>query len=247
MMAHESPSPALKPPAVPKKQRGKKDRKLPNGDTVVFDTKRKDLPAAVLPDGGKPDFANGKDKKKAPRKKSPSAPKAAIKKDEETYAGSSFHSSPAALALPKPLFKLASPKPASPMPIHSTQAASVSPIQQGPLPRSVPMTQSVPPGIPMPQGVPPVPQQMAGPYGHPFGSPPYMGGPPQYPLGYPPHVSPYQQTGFLYHVNPQGYINYQYPAPRPAQPYNGAPVAPVPPQQQGQKISFNELLGSGNH
>lgn len=204
-----------------------------------------------LPSGEKPNFGNkskkgkktaektvpvdGKNKKSSSKKSTP-AP-------EETYAGSSFHSSPAALNLPKPTFKT-SPKSAT-----SPTAVSDGVTLPSVTPPQFPAT-AYPPGSAIPPNMP---------HGHPHQS---------------PHHNNQVQPGFSYHVTPQGHINYPYPhgAPPPVgypmitshyqYPGVGYPPAqglyPPPPQHyqvphvqvqqhqplQGQKISFNDLLGS---
>lgn len=205
--------------------------------------------APVLPSGDKPNFGNkGPKKGKKVAEKAPAEPKQkrpskkGTSVPEETYAGSSFHSSPAALNLPKPTFKT-SPKSAATAPVGPTMAAL-----PGMTPPQFPAT-AYPPG----SGIPPnVPHQM----------PHQM-----------PHHNSQVQPGFSYQVTPQGHINYSFPHGAPPVGYpmvtshyqypgvNYPPARglyPPPPQQfhvphvqapqqqasQGQKISFNDLLGS---
>ena len=264
MMAHESPIPVPhnnKNNVSRKPEKSKKApdvRILPSGNPVNFGhggPKKGKKPAkkAVedsvqsqsLPNGEKPRFSNdAKPRKKSPKDskdKGPSENKKgkrqlspAAVKSEETYAGSSFHSSPAALNLPKPSFK-PSPKTA-PVTLPAGPAGIVASV---PVPGSVPsVSGSVPGSGPM------YPNGMVGPN---QGMPP-MGA--VIPPG-PPNM--YAQPGFSYSVTPQGYINYQYPPYMPHQPPypQMAPPQPQPipaahPSQteNGQKITFNQLLGT---
>lgn len=184
------------------------------------------------------------------------------KTGEEGYAGSSFHSSPEALALPKPSFKTSPKSKLAQAPI-SEQAP---PVTQSP--SSIPPSRESPAqqnySRPMPMAMPFVYQ----------GMPPQ--GPPQYPVVAHPQAMPQgtgpnpglYQPGFNYTVNPQGYINYHYPPgavppqhplgmnaygypPNPQlQPPIMAPMANQAPSQappthaEGRKITFNELMGS---
>lgn len=155
------------------------------------------------------------------------------KSGEESYAGSSFHSSPEALALPKPSFK-SSPK--QPTPVLGQQ----SPIQ--PVSQQHANNNSTNMGINhmnvnlnpafVYQGIPAVP-------------------PPRYPVtSYP--AGPYH-IGYDYRSAPQTFFNYPYlPAGIPQG--HVQPQQFVPPQQvlsanqqfapSGQRISFNDLMNS---
>lgn len=149
-----------------------------------------------------------------------------VKKGEDSYAGSSFHSSPAALALPKPSFK-ASPKPAA--------APLQSPVQTN--------VHTGPTGLNMPpafvyQGMPP-----SGPPRYPVTAYPPSG--PYHP-GFNYNANP---QGFINYLYPPSAVP-QPPIPMQSYPLGPPPVQQYPqqfhaPQQpQAQKITFNELLGS---
>lgn len=271
MMAHESPAPVPSNNNMTKKLEKSKmapDLKtLPSGNPVNFGSKGgfgasggskkgkkpqkksadDSVPDQSLPNGEKPRFSTENKPKKKTAKDAPAKDRAlenkkgkkqsasAAVKSEETYAGSSFHSSPAALNLPKPSFK-SSPKPATATipgqmgPTRQPQAANQGPMYPaGPVPNGM-SHQHFQPGMPAP------PMGAAMPPG-------------------PPNM--YAQPGFSYSVNPQGYINYHYPPFMPHHgPYQqmgpvpqavgppGPPVAQAP--EQGQKITFNQLLGSQN-
>lgn len=151
------------------------------------------------------------------------------KKGEESYAGSSFHSSPEAMALPKPSFK-SSPK-AGPSSLQNQ-----SPVQTNI--NSGSTNSNMHPAF-VYQGMPP-------------------SKPPRYPVtAYPPSGS--YHPGFNYNTNPQGFINYLYPptaVPQPPIPMQSYPLgSPMQlyqqqhqyqpqNQPQAQKITFNELMGS---
>lgn len=234
-------------------------RQLPNGEMPNFGH-AKEKPSKhhqqVLPNGEKPNFGT---ESKAPKKKlkkknntnnsvppkaqanGPSHAAAVSNKavgnsndksmKEESYAGSSFHSSPEAVGLPKPSFR-ASPRP---------NASSL----RGPTPQT-PTQVHTSPNVGVPnmhpaffyQGMPPA-------------------GPPRYPVtAYPPGGQ--FLPGFNYNANSQGFINYLYPptaVPQPPIPMQSYPLGPpvqlFPQQQQqqylqpqAQKITFNDLMGS---
>ena len=235
---------------------------LPNGEKPNFGEgskshSKKKNNDHVLPNGEKPNFFNEKSSKKAtkPKEKKPLI-------TEDTYAGSSFHSSPAALNLPKPSFKT-SPK-TNDAKQHTTEPNyHVNPQVNTPPQHSV----NVPPQHPVTtypagNGVPNIPTV------------------PSNPTAFPPR-NHYAQPGFSYYATPQGYINYQYPQVPPPPPPQGGVYPMVAPQyqqqpqqhpqqhpqpqpqpqqlpqqhrphhlpaiaapQQGHRISFNELLGS---
>ncbi|CAN3502374.1 hypothetical protein DICA1_E08878 [Diutina catenulata] len=217
------------------------DRRLPNGAKVDFGhgappkKKKSRKPASdkptqpqksekksqkskqQMPNGQKPQF--GPDKPKKPAKKSTAmAP-------SDSYAGGSFHSSPEAVALPKPSFSKSPPKNA------------VTAYPSG----SVPATphQSTPQASRAPNGAMPMAPN------------PAMGAYPMMPPMMVPNMPANIQSGFTYQVNPQGYI--MYPPQPGAGPAGAVPyvthfqhpppyAAPVVPQ--GQKISFSDLIGS---
>lgn len=195
-----------------------------------------------LPSGEKPVFHDKPNKKTS----SSNRPDKNGKKGpvEETYAGSSFHSSPAALNLPKPSFQRTSPKQQANTinDENSSPSSSASSVSMS-SPRPVAGAVAAPPRYPV--------------TAYPPGSIP--GAVPNVPAGYypPQYAQPqYIQPGFTYNVNPQGYIQYQYPPFHhplaPAQipyqqhpfPVNAQPPAHVGSAPQGQKISFDDLLGS---
>lgn len=156
------------------------------------------------------------------------------KKGEESYAGSSFHSSPEAVGLPKPSFRV-SPK---------ASAANI----KGQTPQTS-QTPQTPTQVHPTTGAPHVPPAF-------FyqGMPP--AGPPRYPVTAYPSAGQYL-PGFNYNANSQGFINYLYPptaVPQPPIPMQSYPLGPpvqlFPQQQQylqgpqAQKITFNQLMGS---
>ncbi|CUM53393.1 unnamed protein product [Debaryomyces tyrocola] len=244
---------------------------LPNGEKPNFGEgskshSKKKNNDSFLPSGEKPNFSNDKSSKKAtkPKEKKPLI-------TEDTYAGSSFHSSPAALNLPKPSFKT-SPK-ANDAKQHTIEPDyHINPQARAPpqLPVNVPPQHPVT-AYPAGNGVPNVPTA------------------PSNPTVFPPG-NHYAQPGFSYYVTPQGYINYQYPHVPPPPPPQGSGFPMVAPQyqqqsqqqppqqqpprqqpppqqqqpqqqhhhrphhlpaiaapQQGHRISFNELLGSSKN
>ncbi|CAK7906994.1 enhancer of mRNA-decapping protein 1 [[Candida] anglica] len=234
-----------------------------------------------LPNGSKPNFNPGAEKpsKKTGKQTSSKGDKknpANAVAMEENYAGSSFHSSPAALNLPKPSFKT-SPKSrvAQQTVITSPQQQLASPQQQqtftSPLQMSAPLQQFP---HPMQQHPAAGPMYPVAPYGQ-GKLPPAFPSPNQNPMIY--RGNQFVQPGFSYQHSPQGYITYQngiqghpnntsvgvpmhhagpppqhmsHPPPPPPpgayMPYVQQPVQQyhVPAAQSGQKISFNDLLGS---
>lgn len=229
----------------------------------------------LLPNGLKPDFGNTlaspkdiADKSKRREKKSsgqslPSGAKpnfgGELKVDSPTYAGSSFHSSPQALNLPKPSFKKddgsngsnsnsSNSNGSNSPPTSSSSSTTTTTPPQFPVtayppgsvapnynyymnPQQQQQAQQLPPQrqfqVPPPQFQPP--QQ----YHQPPGV--FPGGPPQ----------PFIQPGFAYQVNPQGYIQYPPPSGYLAQPIISHYQQPA--SVQGEKISFNQLLGKSNN
>lgn len=159
-----------------------------------------------------------------------SAREAGKKSGEESYAGSSFHSSPEALALPKPSFK-SSPKQQShaldhQSPIQSAQQSVSHHTGIG----NTHMGTNLHPGF-VYQGMPAAP-------------------PPQYPVVAYPAPTPYH-PGFDYRAVPQGYANYPYLPSGishvPQQQFVAPPQAHTLNQQfalGGQRISFNDLMNS---
>ncbi|KAK6204336.1 enhancer of mRNA-decapping protein 1 [Scheffersomyces amazonensis] len=206
---------------------------LPNGEKPNFntDSSKSKKSDQSLPNGEKPNFGNEKSSSSSKKDKS--------KKPEDIYAGSSFGTSPAALNLPKPSFK-SSPRQSSGnnaqdhSPTSSISTGSSSPLNSNTVPR-YPVT-TYPTSYPVAPSFPP--QQ------------------------FPPNQ--YILPGFAYNVSPQGYINYQYPPypapipgagvapfhgndyPRPSpSPYGGNPAVPQHGNSnEGQKITFNDLLSS---
>lgn len=143
------------------------------------------------------------------------------KKKDDAYAGTTFHTSPEALNLPKPTFKsspkLNNPVTSYPSPYHNPVAAPLPMQHQVPQhPMQPPQYQTTPQGAPinMPH-MPHIPIPMMGmPMMHQS-----MGFPQTYTQQYPTY--PIQANQHPQHM-------YQGPAPG----YNG------------QKVSFNDLLGS---
>lgn len=235
------------------------DRRLPSGGKVDFGNKKKnhsrqnskikDKPS--LPDGSKPVFnddekskgRNDKDRKKDNKKK------------VDAYAGSSFHSSPEALKLPKPTFK-SSPKPTAsslqekqPIPIPQQMAIPGNPNQ---------MPMPVYPNQPPVQGHP-MPNYPYYYYPQPMMMNPNMSQPPnaqnapnaQQPtkeqLGSPmPMMNQYpgQVPGYYHPYFMNSPPNPNQPHPSQPFPQQVPPGTTSPPNHEGQKISFNDLLGS---
>lgn len=230
-------------------------RQLPNGEKPNFGPLLKEkLHKQQLPNGDKPNFGHEskgtknqkKKKQNASQKGGADAAAAAAatttnskaannsraankpKKGEESYAGSSFHSSPEALALPKPSFRT-SPKPTA-VPVQTQ-----SPV----LAAAINTKQNVHPAM-FYQGMPP-----AAPPRYPVTAYPPNG--PGVP-GFNYHASP---QGFINYLYPPTAVP-QPPIPMQSYPL-GPPVAhyghhqPLPPQQHqptAHKITFNELMGS---
>ncbi|KAG7195460.1 uncharacterized protein KQ657_003222 [Scheffersomyces spartinae] len=284
---------------ISNRMKGKRERNLPtaclpNGEKPDFgnglekdklsyktrNNKDRDQPERLLPNGTKVDFGNNstdtfisskklssKDKKKSSALTSLSA-----SVSEESYAGASFHSSPSALALPKPSFKTL-PKQPTANSINESSPAGVStilasggsiPTQGGTAPLRYPAA-----AYPLGSGFPMVPVQ-AGRQQQPQVM--MLVHPP------PPPLAPYIQQGFSYQVTPQGYIQYPFMMGQPPSgpvmnqsqmqlqhvtPGQIPPEQPIPqqvftshfqpgvspptggrPLQQGHKISFNELIDS---
>lgn len=226
MMVHERPVTIHKGPVT-----------LPNGEKVDFgnnvknhrrktsNNKRdqKKLPQS-LPDGAKPVFEGKQDKKEKTNgvHDKINDEKKKNKKKDDAYAGTTFHSSPEALNLPKPTFKaspkLSNPVTSYPSPYHPVQPQGQPQVQ----PQSQPQFQSQ--GHPQshPQQFPPM-QAQSGPV--PQAAPmymPMMGMPMLHPALYPQSYPPQ----YPHYAIPQQ----MYPGPAPA--YNS------------QKISFDELLGN---
>lgn len=264
-MAHEIPLQVHHPAptgAKPRKHKPVHQPKflLPNGEKPDFGAGYKDKShkgrSPQLPNGEKPDFGgadhkkdqgakhagSGKKTRRSSGKKSGAAPGAAPgattptisaasefqnSDGKECYAGSSFHSSPEALALPKPSFARGSGG------VGNTGVSSpLTPHAMNSTPQNV--LNNMPPAF-VYQGMP-------------------SNGPPRYPVtAYPPSGLP----GFDYNANRQGFINYSYPPaaipqpPLPMQSYPFQTYPPIPPppppsnqQIGGQRITFNELMGS---
>lgn len=254
MMAHEIP-------VSLQAQEG--TRTLPNGEKVDFgngnknnvnhkrkpsnNTKKKDkYSEPSLPDGAKPVFGNekksntyydsdssnssGKEKKKNVNAKK-------TNKDKDVFAGSTFHSSPEALNLPKPSFKIASPKP-----------EMKNPVTNYPSPYYNPGPQQIPPpqGTVNP-GMPQMPMNFAG-----MGPGPVAGMDPR--MNYPGQMVP-GAPGYYPYFNPQHGQHSQPPVQQHPPQYQlplqsqqaklppSHPVQPFPADStSGQKISFNDLF-----
>ncbi|KAK6458075.1 enhancer of mRNA-decapping protein 1 [Scheffersomyces xylosifermentans] len=226
---------------------------LPNGEKPNFynsessnpKNKKKNSSEQSLPNGDKPNFGASNEIPTSNKKKDKNI--AAV--EDNSYAGSSFHSSPAALNLPKPSFKSSS------SPKQSANGISDDVTQQSPPTpaQTIPIVAAPPPQFPVtayPPGSVPAPMRPNSFY------------PPQY-APQPPYIQP----GFAYNVNPQGYIQYQYPPFH--HPMGQNPIvthyqqpSPYPPNSAntppstgtagtstagGQKISFNDLLGSAKN
>lgn len=286
MMAHELPIPIHDN----KKSHAEPIRKLPNGQLVDFghnktkkntkntktnDKNKKDKRISQnLPDGSKPVFNTDNSNTTTSTSTSTSTTstnnnnnnsKKNKKKPEEVYAGSSFHSSPEALNLPKPSFKT-SPKPSGNIANGSVDNTTSGAPSHTVSPPQYPVT-AYPPGSGVPQ-----PGMFPMNYPQP---------PPMNPMGAGLNQQSFIQPGFQYQFNSNGNIMYPNFPPGPGphtgphpgpqnQPPQGVPPMPnfagqLPfPQQppssngypiytshyqnptssQGQKISFNDLLGS---
>lgn len=235
---------------------------LPNGEKPNFgerSNEKKSKAAQLLqslPNGDKPNFSSGKESYDKP-----SNDYGKKNKLEENYAGSSFHSSPAALNLPKPTFK--SPKQVndeasspSVTPIVKSQVLSVQAAQVTQTAQNTQNLNVANIGIPHPPPQYPVTMYQPTP------------GQLNNPLAYNSHGHYIQQPGFTYQYNPQGYVQYQYPYQAPQQgPYGIVPLGVQPPIPNGQlplpphhpnhvhpmyalapakeqKITFSDLLGS---
>lgn len=235
-------------------------RQLPNGEMPNFGPAKDKQPKhqqQLLPNGERPNFGHeSKTSKKKLKKKNinnnsntPNKAHASglantaaaasnpqgnsndkSKKGDESYAGSSFHSSPEAVGLPKPSFRV-SPKPST-ADIKSQGQTPQTPTQVHPTTGAP----SLHPAF-FYQGMPPA-------------------GPPRYPVTAYPSAGQYL-PGFNYNANSQGFINYLYPptaVPQPPIPMQSYPLGPpvqlFPQQQQylqgpqAQKITFNQLMGS---
>lgn len=244
---------------------------LPSGAKPKFGklSKKQSHHEQSLPSGEKPNFYNEKAKGGSSTLKEKKEIK--DKKVEDTYAGSSFHSSPAALQLPKPSFRATSLKQqqsATSDEEGTSSLSSASSVVSSDSPTN-------PPAIPAVADQPRQPQ--AEPLKYPVTAyPPGSIPPPQQQYYQTPHY-PYPQfiqTGFAYQMSPQGYIQYPYPQQTLQHPiyshYHAQPIlagaqlqppqklqqqpqsqsqAPQQqqPQQGGHKITFNELLSSSKN
>lgn len=171
-------------------------------------------------------------------------------KNADCYAGSSFHSSPEALALPKPSFAASSSpsqsagshgSPPQAVPMYHSPAQNLQPLQPRhpgslPLPMHQSPMQQFPPSL-QSGSVPLTANGMqSGQYNlHPAFV--YQGvrgsGPPQYPItSYPVPKQEYSYAPMMGYPVP--------PAPMHPYPFAAAPHVPQP----GQRISFNDLIGS---
>ena len=238
------PKPAVPPDkakgAKPKGNRNRaKSPLLPNGDKPDYSS----FNAKPTANGDKP-IANGngnKLKKKQQQQQNTQSTPMAL---GDSYAGSSFHLSPEAVALPKPTFKTKLPPPSN---LLTAYPAGLAPATASPMyPQRTPYMMNQPvPGHPQPQ--------------HVLGQPqPMLGQPQHIPQGqlmpHPPHPIPANvHPGFTYQVNPQGFIVYPpQPGAGPVPGYGGPitthfqqPMPQVQPtQQQGQRITFADLMGS---
>lgn len=229
--------------------RRKKDGDQSSSKNKSKKSQRADNKAPVeisLPNGEKPNFnTNNNNNQKSKKNKKDKGPvSAVVEEDSSNYAGSSFHSSPAALNLPKPNFKpspkqgvvlkedveLVSPKltdALSPASAKATAVASHSPQS----PATTVSNSST--GYPPSHANPPT-----------FTAAPY---PSQQPM-YPPQIS---QGALPPHFVPQPVPPPPLPPNQFYNPYLAAPPQmhyPQPvhsqPNQQGQKITFNQLLSS---
>ncbi|CCG21528.1 hypothetical protein CORT_0A11430 [Candida orthopsilosis Co 90-125] len=224
--------------------RRKKDGEQPSAKNSSKSKKSQQEKATTieisLPNGEKPNFNNNSKLKKNNNKKEKGPVAVVVEEDSSTYAGSSFHSSPAALNLPKPNFKPSPKQSVAEKDIDSVSSKSVEASTTVVNPTSVGPTQN--PSSPTttmsysPQGYSNQPNQPI--YPAPYAS--------QQPV-YPPHGN----QGALPHFAPQPVP----PPPLPPNQFYNPYLAPVPqmrhPQplqshsnQQGQRITFNQLLGS---
>lgn len=242
------PKPAVPPDkAKSAKPKGNKSRAksplLPNGDKPDYSS----FHGKPAVNGDKP-LANGNSNGNGNKsKKKPQVPQSTPMVSGDSYAGSSFHLSPEAVALPKPTFKTKLPPPSN---LLTAYPAGLAPAASPMYPQQAPfmMNQQVP-GQPQPQQVP-GPGQPQPMLGHP-----HQRLPQGQPMPHPPHPIPANvHPGFTYQVNPQGYIVYPpQPGAGPVPGYGGPitthfqqPMPLVHPtqQQQGQRITFADLMSS---
>lgn len=221
---------------------------LPNGEKPNFGQGQREKPgkgrSPQLPNGEKPDFGSsdhkkdnggkdhsGKKSKRGSGKKpmgiNPAGGSPVILNNgegKECYAGSSFHSSPEALALPKPSFARNS--------FGNPKTMSQSQSQYTGHNDSVNVV-NMSPGL-VYQGMPP-----NGPPRHPVTT--Y---PPSSPPGFNYHAN---RQGFINYLYPPAAVP-QPPLPLQSYPFQAYPLMPPQPlpsqQYGGQKISFSELMGS---
>lgn len=212
---------------------------LPNGSKPDFgsDKKQKDYGYDSSSDSSHHSSArdnkDGRDKKKNGKKQG---------KKEDVFAGTTFHSSPEALNLPKPSFKSSSPKAEPQHPVTNYPSPYHMPNSTGPVPQPAmgpngsmyPIANGMvggglPVGLPM-QGTLYPGQMVPGAPGANYY--PYYNQQYQHPLQqYPPQQHPPQHQ-----LPPQ---DTKQPPAYPVQPFPATSAA-----TQGQKISFNDLLGS---
>lgn len=196
------------------KQKQKKKPQLPNGVKPNFGAEAKQAPS---------ESSAGKKPKRPVNKKgrSDEADAGGNKlKGQESYAGSSFHSSPEAIALPKPSFAK------SPEGADAVNTQYQLPAQNAQL-----KIENISPAF-IYQGMPP-----NAPPSHPV-------------TLYPPSNRPgfdYYPTpqGYINYLYPPTAIA-QPPLPMQSYPFQVYPPVPppAPPQLHGQRITFNELMSS---
>lgn len=182
-------------------------------------------------------------------------------KNPDSYAGSSFHSSPEALALPKPSFAASSPQSAG----SNRSPLNTGPVYHSPGQNGLPLLQTQQQGslqmphAPQPHAIQqhPLPNLQSGPL-----SAAPLPGPVSASVPNGIHSGQYNlHPAFVYQgvrgTGPPQYPVTSYPVPKQDYSYGpmmGYPMAPAPMQpypfaasqypQLGQRISFNDLIGS---
>lgn len=231
------------------RRRKESEQPPPNKSLTKSKKSQRDKPVVdiSLPNGEKPNFNNNPRSKKSGNKKEKEPVAVVLKEDSSTYAGSSFHSSPAALNLPKPKFK---PSPKQTVSKDETDSISLKRVESTSSPFSTSVAAS-PTDIPVAQSPPIQTTTVSGPAqvysnqsSQPIHSSPFapqqqpvyaaQAGQPAFshfvPQPVPPPPLPPNQ---LYHPYIGHVPQMHYPQPLHAQ-----------PTQQGQKITFNQLLSS---
>lgn len=193
------------------------DRRLPNGAKVDFGNTRKPKLKPLKP----------KPKKQAP----PSKKKATPIATSDSYAGSSFHLSPEAMALPKPTFKSTLSPPPNPVTAYPAGSVPTTPsMYTQPM-----MAQQLPMMMGQSHMMMPMPPPMMPPNIHPGFT--YQVNPQGY------IVYPQPGAGAAPPMGNHGPITTHFQQPMQFPPQH-QPQHQLMMQPQGQKISFNDLIES---